>query len=343
MTERQITLNTKDATVVTRDVDGDEEELLKVPISSTSTDRDGDELSERGLQSIMDQVRSEGTPIFGNHGMDSAGPFGMGRYDWKDIIATAKDAEMDDDEVVWAYLKPNGAHYDGEGDLLVNYVDEEQAVGFSIGFRPTESEEKESGEGNYIYHDVDLMETSAVGIPSNPDGVASAVAKAAGESGYDIDEEMLAQALVSEMSDQRAVTKDMTDEDNESDEKSIDDVLNRLDVLEETVESRFADLEARMDDEDEDDDDDESDDDEEESGDSDGSSGDGDSDSDEDEEDDEDKSYTQEDVEELEAQLEDMKDALDDGEVESSETKVHSEPDDDAETNDASNDDGGWF
>jgi HK97 family phage prohead protease len=250
--ERSLQFNTKDASVVTKAVDGadEEEDLIRVPISSTSTDRDGDEFSQRGLENLRDQINRLNVPVFGNHGRGDGGLLGV-RYDWKSMLGTQVEAEIEDD-MLFSYVRPNRSHPDGDGELLVDMVEEGQAVGFSVGFRATDYEEKETGEDNFVFHAADLMESSAVGIQSNPDAVAQAMAKGVGDlDGVDVDEAALATELVAELDTGEGKRYDPSSDNYTRDapelmsDETADTVLEKLDTLDDEIErlhDRFDDL-----------------------------------------------------------------------------------------------------
>lgn len=198
--------------VVTRSPDGEDDdeevEFLRVPISSTNEDRDGDEFSDKGAEHLRDQIEERSRPVFGNHGMD--GGLMSPRYDWKDIIGglDAAEIETDDDgvSVLNGYIRPNPENE--QAQKLVDYVRAGMPVGFSIGFRPLETDEKDTG--GMIVHEADLLEVSAVGIQSNRESVATdaadtaaTLAKAVGDVDVngDLDEATLAKAIVEQFYD----------------------------------------------------------------------------------------------------------------------------------------------
>ncbi|MFD1512456.1 hypothetical protein [Halomarina rubra] len=287
------------STVVTRSVgkDGSEQEYLKVPISSTATDRDGDEFSKDGVRNLQNQIKEQSVPVFGNHGMKAGGGLlGGVRYDWKDIIGSLDDAEVEerdgDVEVLNGFIRPNPENE--RGQQLLRYVKADMPVGFSIGFGVANKEDKPSG--GMVFHESDLMEVSSVGVQSNRESVAnaadtaSALAKAVDDlDDVDVDEATLAKELAGELVGRSADGGDLDDEDptewarklfagdadadDDSTEQSMDDELkeklNRfLDTTEETqdelkeITDRLDALEAKDEDDEEDDDDEEEDDDE---------------------------------------------------------------------------------
>ena len=191
--EDQTTTKTKTVTadaVVEREVRDDEErEVLRVPISSTRQDRDGDAFSREDLEARAEQIRSDKPMVFDDHGAVSAGLFGGG-YSARETIGTQFDAEVeenseDEHATLYAYINPDHSHPEGER-MLKQVRDEMQAIKFSVGFRILKSsedmpDEEQPDRANEIpgrlFKRTDLMETSRVGIPANPDASAGVTAK----------------------------------------------------------------------------------------------------------------------------------------------------------------------
>lgn len=164
--------------------DGDGRKRVRMPISSTAEDRDGDEFSVDGLESERDQINEGKVPAFLDHGRGSDG----GHYGALGIVGTWADAdvvsETHDDEtvaVLYADFVPTEANEDA--DRIVDLLEDDMPVGASVGFRVVDYE-RDRDEGKFIFHSVDLLETSIVGIPSNPltvnDGADAVGAKALG-------------------------------------------------------------------------------------------------------------------------------------------------------------------
>jgi len=63
------------------------------PVSSLKDDRDGDKLSDKGIESLVGQVKNEPIGLHPNHGMDP----GTGHYDWRDVFGAWEDAEVDNE------------------------------------------------------------------------------------------------------------------------------------------------------------------------------------------------------------------------------------------------------
>ena len=168
--------------VVEREVDDDEHEMLRVPISSTRPDRENDEFAREALEAMADQIREDKPLVFQNHGLAGSWMDAI-PYDQSETIGTHMDAEVeeaDDGEAeLFAYINPDGTHEEGER-MLRQVRDEGQAIKFSVGFRVHQADEKTDDAGNEIgsiFTQVDLMEDSKVGIPANPDASAPVKAK----------------------------------------------------------------------------------------------------------------------------------------------------------------------
>jgi len=180
---------------------GTEVTRIEVPVSSPSEDRDGDEFSEQGLESQASQLQRGTVGMWLDHGLSAE--TGFPDYRVLEQIGGWKDATITDDGEIRAEaaLRPSS----DDAQELEQMLDEGVApVGFSVGFIVTEAEEKEDSEHGMIFHEVDLLECSAVGIPSNPDAMVSdsamAAAKAVADAGaYDGEPESLARSITSEM------------------------------------------------------------------------------------------------------------------------------------------------
>lgn len=177
--------------------DGEEQYYIRVPVSSLSEDRDGDEFSEKGLGNLKSQYESGTVGMFLDHG---DADLNEARYPTKGILGKWEGAEKEGD-VLYANVRLNKANPDHE--WLREYVDEGMPVGFSVGFRALDADgDREDG---FTFHEVDLVETSAVGIPSNPDGVA-AMSAATSEWRKSLDESLNADTDNSTMEDEEKNT-----------------------------------------------------------------------------------------------------------------------------------------
>lgn len=171
--------------VVEREIRGEEREVLRVPISSTRTDREGDRFTRDALEDMADHVRETQPLVFDNHGLAGSWMDAI-PYDARETLGTQFDAEVteadDGESELFALVNPDHTHEEGTR-MLKQVRDEAQAVKFSVGFRILEEDAIEDDAGNQVgreFVSADLMETSRVGIPTNPDAsVATAAAKGA--------------------------------------------------------------------------------------------------------------------------------------------------------------------
>lgn len=165
---------------------------VRIPISSTALDRDGDEFSREGLEHERDQINEGKIPAFLDHGRGSRG----GWYGALGIVGTWADASIeteshenkaadDSDEkevdVLYADFVPTEANEDAAD--IVALLEDDMPVGASVGFRIIDYEHNRD-EDKFVFNAVDLLEVSIVGIPSNPltvnQGAGAASAKALG-------------------------------------------------------------------------------------------------------------------------------------------------------------------
>lgn len=159
--------SSKDITVTKEEDDEGEKAVLYVPVQGLTEDRDGDIIVEEGQESLKEQVgQGNGVPAFPNHGVTT---FDKPMYDFRDMMGAWTSAEMKDG-VTFAKLELRQG--DENAEELLDLIDQDMPVGFSIGFIPTEMEPmgEDEGDGMKIF-DMDLLEISPVGIPSNPAAV----------------------------------------------------------------------------------------------------------------------------------------------------------------------------
>lgn len=229
---------------LTKEEDGDV--MVNVPIQATSEDRDGDVITDKGQESILEQLDSGEVPLVPNHGVGR----GSATYDFRDIFGQFVGGEIVDGTTVGRARLREGSDM---ADELQDLLEQDMPVGFSVGFIPTETEER--GEGGMLVDDLDLMEVSAVGVPSNPDAVpqamggAVAAAKQAGMTKSDIVDRI-----------EKAFEKDTmteTEEDGETrdaetqkmlSEDEMDAVMDAVSgVMEQALNDIQAEMEAMMD------------------------------------------------------------------------------------------------
>lgn len=149
---------------------GPEVTLIRVPISSTSVDRDGDEFSAAGLESMLAGLKSGKVPLYLDHGYLSTG---ARLYGALDMLGAWIDGEIEGSTLYGtAFLEPDN----WLAMELARKIEAGLPVGFSVGFGIVKS--RNSDNGGLIFDEVSLWEVSAVGIPSNPDAVNSAAVQA---------------------------------------------------------------------------------------------------------------------------------------------------------------------
>lgn len=149
---------------------GPEVTLIRVPISSTAEDRDGDEFSPAGLESLLAALKSGKVPLYLDHGYKESG---ARLYGALDMLGAWIDGEIEGGVLYGtAFLEPeNWMAYE-----LARKIEAGLPMGFSVGFGVLKSRGKDNG--GLIFDEVSLWEVSAVGIPSNPDAVNSAAVQA---------------------------------------------------------------------------------------------------------------------------------------------------------------------
>ena len=149
---------------------GPEVTLIRVPISSTTEDRDGDEFSLAGLESMLAGLKSGKVPLYLDHGFRESG---ARLYGALDMLGAWIDGEIEGSTLYGAaFLDPDN----WLADELARKIEAGLPVGFSVGFGIVKSRSKDNG--GLIFDEVSLWEVSAVGIPSNPDAVNSAAVQA---------------------------------------------------------------------------------------------------------------------------------------------------------------------
>lgn len=243
--------------VTVRDYD-DDEKRVRMPVSSTVQDRDGDEFSREGLEDMRDQLREGSVPMMLDHGWGADGPrYGangiVGR--WVDGEIEAENHDGEEHHVLYGEgtLDPDDEHAEKIGRKLAN----DMPIGASVGFRVHEYEGSRDDDG-YTFNGVDLLETSLVGIPSNPvtvnDGPAAETAKYGGPTSSVeqtqtvlrtlsavgvIDDETLDAAGAATDTDpgEPGRNKDMTDNDTGGDDPADDTTDELRDAVKEQTET----------------------------------------------------------------------------------------------------------
>jgi hypothetical protein len=211
---------------------GPEVTVIRVPISSTSVDRDGDEFSQAGLQALKRDLDSGKVPLYLDHGYQ---PSGARLYAALDMVGAWVAGEIEGSTLFGtAFLEPEN----WIGDSLARKISAGLPIGFSVGFAATKSTPKPGG--GYVFDDAGLWEVSAVGIPSNPDAVNSAAVMAVVKSlrvkaGLEVDmtdtkkkkpeedeeQEEEEKTTCEDEGEKAPETDEETDEEEEEDEKRV--------------------------------------------------------------------------------------------------------------------------
>lgn len=134
----------------------------QVPFSSLSEDRDGDKFSEEGLKDMVAQINSSKIPCFADHGFGDSWAI----YSVLDMLGYWQNAEIDEEGMAYADLVLQ--EKDERGAVIAEKIDAGLPISFSVGFIPKNMDAGKDGE---VFNSCDLLEISAVGIPSNPDAV----------------------------------------------------------------------------------------------------------------------------------------------------------------------------
>ena len=216
---------------LTKEEDG--EVFVNVPIQATSEDRDGDVITDKGQERILEQLESGEVPLVPNHGVGA----GAATYDFRDIFGQFVGGEMMDGTTVGRARLREGSEM---ADELQDLLEQDMPVGFSVGFIPTETEER--GEGGMLVDDLDLMEVSAVGVPSNPDAVPQAMGgavAAAKQAGLGQDE------IVSRV-EKAFETVDTMKQEDDNDSESKQEEQNLKMMTAEDVENAMSVVSAKM-------------------------------------------------------------------------------------------------
>lgn len=167
-------INSKD---IKQGEDEDGNPVYRVPISGDAQDRDQDQMALEGQEHMVEQLQTGKTPVYGDHGRHEEGP----RYSFKNILGQFIDGELsqindqeknEGEHVTLADMRLRMSHPDAEE--LQELLEGDWPVGFSVGFIPKEVEEVRNDDDELVglkMKRIDLLEASAVGIPSQPDSV----------------------------------------------------------------------------------------------------------------------------------------------------------------------------
>ena len=152
---------------------------ITVPISSTTPHRsDGKIMTEEALEDMAEQLASGKVGLWDDHGLSPL--TGWREYRREEMYGKWVEGEVDDQGFLWGTAELMTGR--GQTQTLLEQLDQDMPVGFSVGYKPLEEEMLATGddeEGDKTRHifDVDLWETSPVGIPDNPEAIAQVAAE----------------------------------------------------------------------------------------------------------------------------------------------------------------------
>jgi len=145
---------------------GETRTRYKIPgtASTNSLDRDDEIVSSDCLKDMVRQILAKKMPIFGNH-----------QHDWENMLGYSNEAEATkksmDISILTEYEETNP-----KITSLIGKLDAKMPIGLSIGGKVLKSHEefkKELNKKITVLDQVNLLETSVVGIGSNPDAFLS--------------------------------------------------------------------------------------------------------------------------------------------------------------------------
>jgi len=133
---------------------------IKGTASTTTTDRDNEIVSQECLKGMENQINLKKLPIFSNH-----------QHDWENMLGYTNEAKSDNNkleiDILTDYVETNPKVMQ-----LIGKVEGGLPVGLSIGGKVIKSK-PQKGSDTKILEQVDLYETSIVGIGANPDAFLS--------------------------------------------------------------------------------------------------------------------------------------------------------------------------
>ncbi|AFH22370.1 hypothetical protein OSG_eHP23_00205 [environmental Halophage eHP-23] len=219
--DKHVQIKGKDVELVKQD--SESEPVINIPIQAMTEDRDGDLINDKGQESIIRQLKSGTVPLVPNHGVGQS----EAHYGFEDIFGQFVDGENRNGTTVATARLLEGNQY---AEKLIELLENDMPVGFSVGFQVLEGDERKE-EGGLEIEKVDLMEVSAVGIPSNPDAVPQAMGSAvamAKNVGLDKTEivDSIKKAFNDTMSEKQ--NEDGTDQKEEQDSKSEEQEMKQM-------------------------------------------------------------------------------------------------------------------
>lgn len=251
-------LNSKD---IKQGEDEDGNPIYKVPISGDARDRDRDKMTLEAQEEMTEQLRTGKIPVYGDHGRASDAP----RYSFTNILGQFINGELsaidnqernEGEKVTLADMRLRTSHTDAKE--LQELLEGDWPVGFSVGFIPTEVEEITNDDGELTglkVLDLDLMEASAVGIPSQPDSVpvgisqnstqaAVAMKSVLDESGKEVDIDDLEKSLKNVIGDESMEQNENEEAGDSPDDTNSSFVEENRDSFKTLIKESLRDLKA---------------------------------------------------------------------------------------------------
>lgn len=193
---------------------------VEVPIQSLEQDRDGDVITELGQEKIVEALKSGKVAAFPNHGFGDYPAL----YAFQDIMGKWIDG-YSKDGITYGVLQPRKGNDSAE--QMLDLLGQDMPLGFSIGFIVREYEESENG--GLIISDLELLEVSPVGIPSNPKAVhgnnaqVAMAAKSAVENGGTYkDIKMAIKSAGENMEDDKIKNQEQDASENKPEDKTLE-------------------------------------------------------------------------------------------------------------------------
>lgn len=144
--------------------------------STTSIDRDGERMSDTALKMMVEDIKTVGVNLFGNHS-----------HEWENTLGVIKNARLNSNNQVEVDITLDDATTNPKIPALLNKLKRGINLGLSVGGNVESTKEEYSktlGRKVKILDKVKIYEISIVGIPSNADAYVSipqAIAKSMSE------------------------------------------------------------------------------------------------------------------------------------------------------------------
>lgn len=132
--------------------------------STTSMDRDEERMSQKALNMMVEDIKTVGVNLFGNH-----------EHNWENTLGVIKQAELVNNQVQIG-ITLDDAQTNPKVPMMMNKLKRGIKLGLSVGGTVTKDKweyDKELGKKIRILDEVKIYEVSVVGIPSNADSFLS--------------------------------------------------------------------------------------------------------------------------------------------------------------------------